>query len=105
MAHQVRIESLASDATYSKSLLLKSSEMLKQCNFKDPENVQALQTSILGRLTSGYNETNLHDTLIFFDMHTVLNFACLDSIEQMKMLQLLVRYFKQKHQIIDIEIA
>ena len=46
---------------------------------------------------------NLKDVLIFFDMHTICNFACLDSEVQMKMIQLLVRYFKQKHQMVDFE--
>ena len=94
MSHLVKIESLASDKTYSYKLVPDSSEVLRKCNFKDPESIQSLQNSILGRLTSGYNETNLKDVLIFFDMHTICNFPCLDSEVQMKMIQLLVRYFK-----------
>ena len=79
MSHNVRIESLAGDKTFSKGLLPKSSEMLRKCNFKDVEQILALQTSIIGRLTSGYAETNLHDVLIYFDMHTILNFGCFES--------------------------
>ena len=86
MSHLVRIESIASDKTFSKSLIPDSSDLLRKTNFRDPDAILNLQTSILGRLTSGYNETNLKDVLIFFDMHTILNFNCLDSEIQMKML-------------------
>lgn len=60
-----------------------------------------LQASILGRLTSGYTETILCDVLIFFDLHTIFNIPSLDSEVQNKMLQLLVRYFKQKHEMVQ----
>ena len=75
--------------------------MMSECNFKSQEAIINLQASILGRLTSGYNETVLCDVLIFFDLHTIFNIPSLDSEVQNKMLQLLVRYFKQKHEMIQ----
>ena len=39
MSIVVRIESLASDKTYSYKLVADSSEMLRKCNFKDPDSV------------------------------------------------------------------
>ena len=74
---------------------------MSECNFKSQVEVINLQASILGRLTSGYNETVLCDVLIFFDLHTIFNLPSLDSEVQNKMLQLLVRYFKQKHEMVQ----
>ena len=79
MSLLVRIESLASEKTFSRNLVPDSSELLRKTNFKDPDAILNLQNSILGRLTSGYNEMNLKDVLIFFDMHTIMHFHCLDS--------------------------
>ena len=98
MSHIIRVDKLATERTYSFQILDKCSDLFKKCNFKDPREVENLQNSILGRLTSGYQETTLCDVLIFLDLHTILNLQILDSEAQARMISLLFRYFKQKHE-------
>ena len=47
----------------------------------------------------------LLDVLVFFDLHTITNFQTLGSDVQSKMVQLLHRYFKQKHETNEVEIG
>ena len=88
------LQHLAKESTFARVLVPKCSEMMGQVNFSSKTDVEALQLSILSRLTGGYSESNLCDVLAYFDLHTMYNFHCLDSEIQMKMLQLLLRYFK-----------
>ena len=97
MAVCVRAGTAAGEKTITRQIIEKCSPMLQDCNLMDECKVEELVASILGRLTSGYTETILCDVLAIFDLHTILNLACLDSEVQTKMIALVVRYFKQKH--------
>ena len=68
---EVRLEELATEKTLTRQIMHKCSEMLQDCNWAAREEVEKLQLSILGRLTSGYTETILADVLVFFDLHTI----------------------------------
>lgn len=90
----VYAKNLATEKTISYILEPKCTAMMRECNLSHQGDVEALQLSILSRLTSGYSEKNLCDALAFFDLHTIVNFQSFDSEVQLKMLKLLIRYFK-----------
>ena len=100
----IKAEEIAVQKTYSYLIFAKSSGMLHRCNFADEYKVGELVKSILGRLTSGYTETIMCDVLTMFDLHTIMNLPALDSEVQAKMLALLVRYFKIKHDNARLEV-
>ncbi len=98
MASRINLFDIALEKAFCKPFLSEVSDTFKRVNFANADEVENLQASIIGRLTSGFNVTVLNDVLTLLDVHTVLNIPSLDNEVQNKIMMLFQRYFKLKHE-------
>lgn len=98
MSSKITLEKVTTEKLFCRKLIAKTSEVFQKCNFRHVDELDSLYTSIMGRLSSGFTEAIMHDVLTLLDLHTVLNFRYLDNEAQSKILTLLGRYFRQKHE-------